>query len=320
MCGPCQGRCPKELPIPLNSAIEPRARPRRLTAEPAPKACGLARCASTWSCSRSDPHRSSGGARRCAAPERDLFFVGAETDLASAPAPSSAASSCSTRRRPSARSRQLTQSLKVAVPGPRADRRRRCRRAVGAHHTGQQAARSIDSCTSPPSEQRVRLFIDAAWRRRDAGDRGPRQRRCRSSAGHPAPSHCRSVSGHGGPSGRRAAGIVGWLMGHHGSENLPVAAAPAPAVTPPQRRIRPAPQAGHGYVLKDLLARADAALARGDWLHAGRQQRRGPLSPGARAPSGRCAQALAGSTRSLISCFRPPSRICSRSISTRRST
>ena len=97
----------------------------------------------------------------------------------------------------------------------------------------------------------MRLFIDAAWRRRD--ERRRRHRRpcsvCRTSRTGAPPLGLIVAAVLGVAA---LAGIVGWLMGHHGSENLPVATAPAPAVSAAKPAASPAPQPAVDTALKDF--------------------------------------------------------------------
>jgi TonB family protein len=108
----------------------------------------------------------------------------------------------------------------------------------------------------PVSEQRVRLFVDAAWRRHGVEHAGGD-----GTAAAAAPARERTGSGAnmlvlGGAAVAAVALLGGWLLLHR-SESPPLkVSAPTAADTPP-------PAEPHDAVLEDLLARAEKALASG---------------------------------------------------------
>ena len=108
----------------------------------------------------------------------------------------------------------------------------------------------------PVSDQRVRLFVDAAWRRHGeehaSGDAG---------AGTALPARERPGAGAnmlvlGGAATAAVALLGGWLLLHRSDDHPPRVSAPSVADTPLSTEPRDA-------VLEDQLARADKALAGG---------------------------------------------------------
>jgi TonB family protein len=108
----------------------------------------------------------------------------------------------------------------------------------------------------PVSDQRVRLFVDAAWRRHSEEHTG-------GDAGMGAALPARERPGVGANmlvlAGAATAAVVllgGWLLLHRSDHHPPQVSAPSVADTPPPTEPRDA-------VLEDRLARADKALASG---------------------------------------------------------
>jgi protein TonB len=193
-------------------------------------------------------------------PERELLFVGAETELAAQLLASSAGVAVIDAAATVSSIGQLTHSLKVQLPDVV---------LIVAGGSAEQAALTAQVSSGevyrflhkPASEQRVRLFVDAAWRRREKGDsattsvqRLPQFQERRTPLGLIAACVLGVAA---------LAGLVGWLMGHHGTEKV-AAAAQAPAILTPHPK--PPAQPAAENAAKELLARADAALARGDWV------------------------------------------------------
>jgi TonB family protein len=191
-------------------------------------------------------------------PERELLFVGAETDLATQLLASSAGVAVLDAAATVSSIAQLTHSLKVQFPdvvlivaGGAAEQS-----ALTAQVSNGEVYRFLHK---PASEQRVRLFVDAAWRRREKGDGATTTvQRLPDLPNRRTPIGLIAAAALGVAA---LAGLVGWLMGHHGTERLAVAA-PAPVVIAAPPPAAPAVDTTQ----KDLLAHADAALARGDWV------------------------------------------------------
>jgi len=250
--------CLEELQIPLNSAIG--LDPTDVPAGSAP-ARGLdVLLRETLVVLTRDP-AFSGAVRAVAPAEHELVFVGAETDLATQLMSGAAGVVVLDTAATVSPIAQLAQGLKAQFPelvlvvaGGAAEQA-----ALSAQVTSGEVYRFLHK---PASEQRIRLFIDAAWRRRGAAE-GIAATSTLAQLGKPATS-------------RRlpfatlaiavlvvaaAAGIVGWLMGQRAPARTsapPSAGALAQAKTPPQIPT--------DAVLKGLLERAGDALARGDWL------------------------------------------------------
>jgi protein TonB len=250
---------PKELPIPLNSAVnlEPT---EALTAEPAPKGLGLI-LRDTMVVLTQDASLIN-AVKTVSSPERELLFVSAETDLATQLLASGAGVAVLDSAATVSSIGQLTHSLKVQFPdlvlivaGGAAEQS-----ALTTQVSNGEVYRFLHK---PASEQRVRLFVDAAWRRREKGDGATTTvQRLPDIPDRRTPLGLIVAAALGVAA---LAGLAGWLMGHHGTENL-AATAPAPAVIAAKPAAPPAPQPAVDTTLKDLLARADAALARGDWV------------------------------------------------------
>jgi periplasmic protein TonB len=112
----------------------------------------------------------------------------------------------------------------------------------------------------PASEQRIRLFIDAAWRRRNAEHTGTMTTGTVRKLSEPiAPRRLALPLGIAALVVAAVAGIGGWLMGQRGTVAPP----------PPRHTAAPsaaAPVAPTDVLLTQLLARAAEASARGDLI------------------------------------------------------
>src|ERR1700722_2321504 len=250
--------CLEELQIPLNSAIG--LDPANVPAASAP-ALGLgALLRESLVVLTRDPAFGA-AVRAVAAPEHDLVLVGAETDLAIHIMSDGAGVVVLDTAAAVSPISQLSQNLKTQFPdlvrvvaGGAAEQS-----ALSAQVTSGDVYRFLHK---PASEQRMRLFIDAAWRRRGAGEAG--------AATATVPQLAKAAKSRRLPLGLLAmavlviaatAGIVGWLMGQHTPQRI---SAPPSAAAAPQPKTPP--QKPGDAVLSQLLQRADAALARGDWL------------------------------------------------------
>src|SRR3984957_8874046 len=255
---PAGRTCLEELQIPLNSAIG--LDPANVPAASAP-ALGLgALLRESLVVLTRDPAFGA-AVRAVAAPEHDLVFVGAETDLASHLISDAAGVVVLDAAATVSPISQLSQGLKAQFPdlvlvvaGGAAEQA-----ALSAQVTSGDVYRFVHK---PASEQRMRLFIDAAWRRRSSGEAG--------GATATLPQLAKPATSRRLPLGLLAmavllvaatAGIVGWLMGQHTPQMI---SAPPSAGALPQPRTPP--QKPTDAVLSELLEHADAALARGDWL------------------------------------------------------
>jgi protein TonB len=249
--------CREELQIPLNSAIG--LDPTSVPAASAPaRGLGVLLRESLVVLTR-DPAFAA-AVRAVAAPEHDLVLVGAETDLASHLISDAAGVVVLDTAATVSSISQLSQSLKTQFPdlvlvvaGGAAEQA-----ALSAQVTSGDVYRFLHK---PASEQRLRLFIDAAWRRRAAGESGAATATMPQLAKPAKPRLPLGVLATAVLLVAATAGIVGWLMGQHAPERV---SAPASAATPPQPKT--APQKPADAILSQLLERADAALARGDWL------------------------------------------------------
>jgi DNA-binding NtrC family response regulator len=187
--------CREELQIPLNSAIG--LDPANVPAASAPaRGLGALLRESLVVLTR-DPAFGA-AVRAVAAPEHDLVFVGAETDLASHLMSDAAGVVVLDTAATVSPISQLSQGLKAQFPdlvlvvaGGAAEQS-----ALSAQVTSGEVYRFLHK---PASEQRMRLFIDAAWRRR--------RRRVRGRDGYAAAAH----------QTREAAATAAWLAGHGGS-------------------------------------------------------------------------------------------------------
>ena len=250
--------CLEELQIPLNSAIG--LDPANVPVASAPaRGLGALLRESLVVLTR-DPAFGA-AVRAVAAPEHDLVIVGAETDLASHLMSDAAGVVVLDTAATVSPISQLSQGLKTQFPdlvlvvaGGAAEQA-----ALSAQVTSGEVYRFLHK---PASEQRMRLFIDAAWRRRGAGEA--------AAATATVPQLTKPATSRRVPLGLLAmavlvvaatAGIVGWLMGQHTPERI---SPPPSAGTLPQPKTPP--QKPGDAVLSQLLERADAALARGDWL------------------------------------------------------
>jgi protein TonB len=249
---------PQELPIPLNSAIglEPTQAPVAESAE-----YGSGASARETLLVLTQDASLIASVREVASTDRELLFVGSETDLATQLVASGAGVAVIDSAAALSSIAQLVRSLKhqfpdlvLIVAGAGAEQS-----ALTAQVSSGEVYRFL---YKPASAQRVRLFVDAAWRRHEKGDSGG----ATTTVAHlPQQPSARRL-----PVGLIAgaaiavaalAGLVGWLMGQHGTQRplaAPVAIAPAPERAPPTPPV--------DTVLKDLLGRADVALARGDWI------------------------------------------------------
>jgi TonB family protein len=106
----------------------------------------------------------------------------------------------------------------------------------------------------PVSDQRVKLFVDAAWRRRGEEQAGGAS----AVAGAPPPGERTGGTNmlvFGWVAVAVIAAVGGWLALHKGESAQPQ--------MPPTAAAEPAPPAARDAVLEDLLTRAQAALASG---------------------------------------------------------
>jgi protein TonB len=200
--------------------------------------------------------------RAVASAEHELIVVGAEADLATHLIADSAGVVVLDTAAAVSSIAQLTQRLKAQFPdlvlivaGGAAEQA-----ALAAQVTSGDVHRFLHK---PASEQRIRLFIDAAWRRRGIAETTIVATRSTAPIGAPAaprrlplPTLAIAVL-----MVAAVAGIVGWLLGQHGPQknSAPPSAAALPRLSTP----RPIPT---DVVLSQLLERAGKALARGDWL------------------------------------------------------
>jgi TonB family protein len=200
-------------------------------------------------------------ARAVSAADRELIIVQAESDLAThlmGGAAGVVVLDTATVTTPIA---QLTQRIKAQFPdvvlivaGGAYEQA-----AVTAQVTSGAVYRFLHK---PASEQRIRLFIDAAWRRRDgehaSGSTTIALTKLREP---PAPRRLALPLVIAALAVATTAGIVGWLMGHSGATTL--------AAPPPKHTVAAPASASNAVVdtvLSQLLARAAEALARGDFI------------------------------------------------------
>lgn len=249
---------PRSLPIPLNSAIglEPTETP---IAEAVGR--GLGASARETLLVLTQDASLIASVRAVASTERELLFVAAETDLATQLLASGAGVVVIDSAAALSSISQLVRSLKhqfpdlvLIVAGGASEQS-----ALTAQVSSGEVYRFLHK---PASVQRVRLFVDAAWRRREKGDT--------SGATTTVTQLPQELPERRLPVGLIAAaalavaalaGLIGWLMGQHGTQKV---LAPQIAVAPVPDRAPQAPPID--TVLKDLLERAGAALGRGDWI------------------------------------------------------
>ena len=255
---PIARACLEELQIPLNSAIglDPTDVPAGSAAARGPSA--LLR--ETLVVLTRDPAFAA-AVRAAAAPDHEFVLIGAETDLATHLMSDVAGVVVIDTAATVSSIALLAQNLKAQFPdlvlvvaGGASEQG-----ALSAQVTSGDVYRFLHK---PASEQRLRLFIDAAWRRRASGE-GTAATSTLALLGRPAaprrltPATLAIVVLMVGA----AAGIVGWLMGQRTPEKT---SAPPSAGAPPQ--LKTPTQLPADAALGQLLERADAALARGDWL------------------------------------------------------
>jgi TonB family protein len=108
----------------------------------------------------------------------------------------------------------------------------------------------------PVSEQRVRLFVDAAWRRRGEERAGSDSATSASLPARERPGGGTNMLVLGGAAVAAVALLGGWLLLHRSDSAPPKVSAPAVAEPP-------APAEPRDATLEDLLARAEKALASG---------------------------------------------------------
>jgi TonB family protein len=108
----------------------------------------------------------------------------------------------------------------------------------------------------PVSEQRVRLFVDAAWRRHGEEHAGVDGVAATALPSPERPGAGANMLVLGGAGMAAIALLGGWLLLHRSEHQLPKVSAPAVTDMPPPAEPRDA-------VLEDLLVRAEKALASG---------------------------------------------------------
>jgi protein TonB len=201
--------------------------------------------------------------RAVGAQDRDIFIVGSETDLARHLVDDSAGVVVLDVAATVTAIAQLTDSLKAQFPDVV---------LIVAGGVAEQTVLTEQVSNGavyrflhkPASEQRVRLFVDAAWRRRNSESTGVYATSTLAQLPEPAsPRMGLGVLATAALGVAVAAGIIGWLMGHSGTGK---SAAPTPSVTLPRAAPTAAAQAGTDTLLSGLLSRAAEAAARGDWI------------------------------------------------------
>jgi protein TonB len=250
--------CLEELPIPLNSAIglQPTAVPAGQAAAPA---FGTLLRESLVVLTH-DPGLIA-AVRAVAPADHELIFVGAEPELATHLLADGAGVVVLDTAAAVNSIAQLTQRLKAQFPdlvlivtGGAAEQA-----ALSAQVTSGNVYRFLHK---PASEQRIRLFIDAAWRRRASGGATATMSALAQPGKAAAPRRL--------PPGTlatvvvsiaAAAGLAGWLLGQHPAQK--VSATPPAGALP---RVPPPRAAPADAALQRLLERANEAFARGDWL------------------------------------------------------
>jgi periplasmic protein TonB len=198
--------------------------------------------------------------RAVTASDHEVFIVQAEADLATHLIGDAAGVVVLDAAAVVSAIAQLTLSLKAQFPDAV---------LIVAGAANEQAALSAQVTSGavyrflhkPASEQRIRLFIEAAWRRRSAEHTGS----ATTTSPVKTPSEPIALQRLALPLGIAAlvvaavAGIGGWLMGQRGT-----------VAPPPLRQTAPrsaaAPVAPADVLLNQLLARAAEASARGDFI------------------------------------------------------
>jgi periplasmic protein TonB len=193
------------------------------------------------------------------ASDHELFIVQAEADLATHIMGDAAGVVVLDAAAVVSAIAQLTQSLRAQFPDVVLIV------AGGAHEQAALTAQVTSGAVyrflhKPASEQRIRLFIDAAWRRRSAEHTGgaTTTSTVTAFAAPAAPRRLALPLGIAALIVAGAAGIGGWLLGQRGTVT-----APPPRSAPPPAAARVAPT---DVLFNQLLARAAAALARGDFI------------------------------------------------------
>ena len=192
--------------------------------------------------------------------ERELFIVQAEADLATHLMADAAGVVVLDTAAVVSAIAQLTQSLKAQFPDVVLIV------AGGAYEQALVTAQVTSGAVyrflhKPASEQRIRLFIDAAWRRRSAEYLSGHTTHPPTRLAEPqAPRRLAPRLGIAVFAVAVAAGIGGWLMGQNGGSTV---AAPPPHTAP---RPAAARESVADPVLTRLLASAAEALARGDFI------------------------------------------------------
>jgi protein TonB len=198
--------------------------------------------------------------RAVTASEHELFIVQAEADLATHLMGDAAGVVVLDTAAVVSAIAQLTQRLKAQFPDVV---------LIVAGGAYEQAALT-EQVTSgavyrflhkPASEQRIRLFIDAAWRRRRAEHLSGNTTNTLTKLAEPqAPRRLALTLGIAALAVAVTAGIAGWLMGQSGRGTV---AAPPPHTAPQPAASR---ELATDAVLSQLLARAGAALVRGEFI------------------------------------------------------
>jgi protein TonB len=251
--------CLEELQIPLNSAIGVNPADVPVVSAAAARALGAVPRETLVVLTR-DPVFAA-AVRAVAPSEHDLVVVGAEADLGTHLMSGAAGVVVLDTAATISSIAPLSQSLKAQFPdlilvvaGGAAEQA-----ALSAQVTSGDVYRFLHK---PASEQRLRLFIDAAWRRRASGEASAATSTVKQlnlpAAARRLPPGTLAVAA---IMVAAAAGIVGWLMGQHAPQEI---TAPPPSAALPQ--LKSPPLAPIDSALSQLLERAGAALARGDLL------------------------------------------------------
>jgi periplasmic protein TonB len=196
--------------------------------------------------------------RTVSAAEHELFVVQAEADLATHLMSNAAGVVVLDTAAVVSAIAQLTQRLRAQFPDVVLIV------AGGAYEQAALTAQVTSGAVyrflhKPASEQRIRLFIDAAWRRRSAEHTGNTTTGTLRKLSEPiAPRRLALPLGIAAVVVAAVAGIGGWLMGQRGSVAPPPPRHAAASVA--------APVAPTDVLLNQLLARAAEASARGDLI------------------------------------------------------